>query len=88
MECDVYSAGGAVVGAGTVAVGERRGAVAAARNGGMVGGMVGGWRGVVGVVEYLGWRYGVKRGEWEEVVAKVRGEVNPGMPVVGKKGEE
>lgn len=81
VECDVYSAVGAVVGAGAVGAGKRGGGWR-----GMVGGAgLGGW---VGVVGYMGWRHGVKRGEWEEVVAKVVEEVNPGMPVEGKKGEK
>jgi len=82
VECDVFSAVGAVIGAGVV-VGRR--------------GMVGGWRlmmggaalgGSLGVLGYMGWRYGVKRGEWEEVVGKVVEEVNPAMPVEGKTKEE
>lgn len=81
VECDVFSAMGAVVGAGAVVVGRR--------------GMGGGWRGVVGgaglggaglggslgVLGYIGWRYGVKRGEWEE-------EGNLVMPVEERTKEE
>jgi len=73
VECDVFSAVGAVVGAGVVGGAGWRG---------MVGGA--GLGGLLGVVGYMGWRYGVKRGEWDEVVGKVVEEVNPVMPVEGK----
>lgn len=81
VECDVFSAVGAVVGAGAVGVG-RRGAGWRA----MVGGA--GLGGSLGVLGYMAWRYGVKRGEWEEVIGKVAEQGNPVMPVEGKTKEE
>jgi len=86
VECDVFSSVGAVVGAGVVAGRGWRGMVGGAGWRGMVGGA--GLGGLLGVVGYMGWRHGVKRGEWEEVVGKVVEEVNPVMPVEGKTKEK
>lgn len=86
VECDVFSAVGAVAGAGVVAGRGWRGMVGEAGWRGMVGGA--GLGGLLGVVGYMGWRYGVKRGEWGEVVGKVVEEANPAMSVEGKKKEE
>jgi len=80
VECDAFSAVGAVAGAGEVAW--RKGFGWRALMGGA------GLGGLVGVVGYMGWRYGYKRGEWEEAVVKVAEEINPAMPVEGKRKEE
>lgn len=85
VEVDGFSAVGAVVGAGMTVVGKGVRGV--------------GWRmaiggaglgGTLGVVGYMGWRYGVKGGKWQEAVEKVGQEVNPVMPVEESKeaGEE
>lgn len=83
VECDDFAAGGAVVGLLGAGWGMR--------------GVGLGWRGVVGgagvgslvgVMGYMGWRYGVKRRQWEEAVEKAVEEVNPAMPVLDEKGGE
>ena len=80
IECDTFSTAGAIAGAATVAW--RRGL----RNSNwryLLGGA--GLGSLMGVVTYMGWRYGVKGGEWEEAAEKVVEEVNPAMPVAGAK---
>lgn len=76
VECDTFSAEGAIVGAGAVAW--RQGF----RQAGwriLVGGA--GLGGLAGVVGYMGWRYGVKSGKWEDAALAVAEELNPAMPV-------
>lgn len=82
VECDTFSAEGAVVGAGLVAwkQGLRASGWRMLAGGAGVGGLV-------GVLGYMGWRYGVKRGQWEEVAVKTLEEVNPVMPVIEGRGE-
>lgn len=80
LECDTSSAEGAVVGAGAVAW--RQGF----RQAGwrmLVGGA--GLGGLAGVVGYMGWRYGVKGGKWEDAAVAVVEELNPAMPVESER---
>ena len=53
-------------------------------------GTLGGWRwvyvgagagGLVGGVGYMGWRYGMKGGQWGDAAVAVAEELNPTMPV-------
>ena len=81
VECDTFSALGAVAGTGIVAA---RTGIRQAGWKMLVGG--GGVGGLLGVVGYMGWRYGVKGGKWEDAVIAVAEEVNPAMPVEDAKG--
>ena len=83
VECDTFSTGGAIAGVGLVAW--RHGVSQA------------GWRlflggagagGLIGVVGYMGWRYGVKGGKWDDAAVAVAEELNPAMPVEGKRRKE
>ena len=76
VECDTFSAEGALVGEGTVAW---RYGVRQAGWRMLVGGA--GLGGLVGVVGYMGWRYGVKGGKWEDAALAVAEELNPAMPM-------
>lgn len=79
VECDVYSAAGAVARA---ARGRRTGWRVVGRAG------AGGVGRLIGVGAYMGWRYGVGRGKWEMMPEKVTKEVNPAVPVGGKRKEK
>ena len=83
VECDTFSAVGAIAGAGMVALRQNL------RQAGwraLVGGA--GLGGTMGVVGYMAWRYGVKGGKWDEAAVAVAEELNPAMPIKeeGKSG--
>lgn len=80
LECDTYSTAGAVVGAAAAAwrQGMRHSGWRVLAGGAGVGSLA-------GVAAYMGWRYGVKGGKWEEAVAKVVEEVDPSTPMAIRK---
>ena len=79
IECDTFSAEGAVAGAGLVAW--RTGMQAGWRM--LLGGAGAG--GLVGVVGYMGWRYGINGGQWGDAAVAVAEELNPTMPAEAVK---
>ena len=83
VECDTFAAEGGV--GGVAAVAWRHGVTTAGWRT-LVGGA--GLGSLMGVIGYMGWRYGVKGGKWEEAVEMVAEEVNPAMPAQAGKGND
>ena len=81
IEVDTFSAEGAIAGAGLAAWTYGRHAGWRMLLGGAGAG------GLLGVVGYMGWRYGVKGGKWEDAAVAVAEELNPVIPVEGGKTE-
>lgn len=80
VECDTFNAGGAIAGAEMVAL--RQGV----RQAGwklLVGGAGAG--SLVGVVGYMGWRYGIEGGTWEQAALALAEELNTAMSIEGRQ---